>query len=255
MAGRGLSVNVLPVMGVDVAAFESYSSAVEYVASEVRAGGKSFWMAVNPEKLYRAWRDPAVRDLLNRPDVRICDGIGVSLAARLLGRRRLPRCTGCDLFEALIAAAAKRRWRVFLLGARRNTNAAVCQRLLARHPSLQIAGCRDGYFEDSDEVVRQINESGAELLFVAMGSPAQEFWIAEHFDRLDVRFALGVGGSFDVASGRVRRAPKWTRRTGLEFLYRALMTPGWSLRSRIERTAVKFAFAGIVLQQWLAGMG
>lgn len=245
------SVDVVPVMGVDVAAFDSYAHAVDCVADEIRAGGRSVWMAVNPEKVYRAWRDEGIRDLLGRADVRICDGIGVSIAARLLHRRRLPRCTGCDLFEALIAAAAQREWGVFLFGARPDVNAAACRKLQALHPSLRIVGRQHGYVDDDEATVRQINDSQADLLFVAMGSPAQEFWIAEHIDRLNVRFALGVGGSFDVAAGRARRAPAWTRRGGLEFLYRAVTTPGWTLRARVNRTAVKFAFAAMVARQWL----
>jgi len=252
MAARGSSVSLVPVMGVDVAAFNSYAHAVNYVASEIDSGGKSFWMAVNPEKLYRARHDDHVRALLDRADVRICDGVGVSIAARWLQRRRLPRCTGCDLFETLIAAAAQRGWGVFLLGAHPESNAGACQRLQTMYPALRVAGNQDGYFDDSQAVVQRINESGAELLFVAMGSPAQEAWIAKHIDDLDVRFALGVGGSFDVASGRARRAPAWTRRSGLEFLYRALTTPGWTLRARVQRTAVKFAFAVMVARQWLA---
>ena len=217
MTVGGSSVNTVRVMGVDVAAFKSYRDAVNCVVSEVESRGKSFWAAINPEKLYRASRDRRVRAALDRADVRICDGVGISLAARLLAGERMPRCTGCDLFETLIAAAAYRGWGVFLLGATGETNDAACENLRTRYPSLRIVGSQHGYFEDTEQVIRHINDVRPDLLFVAMGSPAQEFWIADHIDRLDVHFCLGVGGSIDVAAGQsqLRKQRRKSRVAGM----------------------------------------
>jgi len=103
----------------------------------------------------------------------------------------------------------------------------VVERFSREHPALRVAGWRDGYFDkaESAAIADQIRRSRADLLFVAMGSPAQEFWIAENLERTGARFAMGVGGSFDHLSGRKPRAPRWMQRAGLEWLYRLLREP------------------------------
>ena len=130
-------------------------------------------------------------------------------------------------------------WRVFLLGADASSNHHACASLMSRHPNLSIVGHRDGYFQDSDGVVEQINQSQADLLVVAMGSPRQELWIAEHRDRINASLCMGVGGALDVVSGKVKRAPQIVRRVGLEFLYRLVRQPA---RFRSQLGLPKFAF-------------
>ncbi|NLF32415.1 MAG: WecB/TagA/CpsF family glycosyltransferase [Planctomycetes bacterium] len=233
--------------------FDSYAHAVRCAARIVEEGGKSFWIAMNPEKAHRAGRDERLRRVLNQADVGICDGIGISFAARMLQGRWVPRVTGCDLFFHLLEAARDRGWGVFLFGADPDSNEQAAASLVERYNGLRIVGRHSGYFQDVQPVIEAINASGAQLLFVAMGSPRQEYWIAEHFDRLAPRLCLGVGGSFDVASGKSRRAPGWIRRLGLEFLYRALTTPGWKLGARWERTWVKIRYGLSVLRQRLTG--
>lgn len=227
----------ISVMGVEVVPFESYEQAVAHVEVLIECEQKSFWVAINPQKVYDAWHEPRLLAVLQEADVGICDGVGVSLAARILCGRGLFRCTGCDLFFQLIPLAAKRRWGVYLLGASRESNERTCRSLLRQYPDLQIVGHRDGYFRSGMDVVKQINQSGADMLFVAMGSPKQEYWIADHRDCLNVRFLLGVGGSFDVASGRTQRAPEVLQRTGTEFVFRLLTQP-W--RWRRQRACAAF---------------
>ena len=237
------------VMGVDVTPFASYAQALSCVEEAIDSGRKSFWVAVNPEKVYRAWHDPGVMSVLNEADVGICDGSGVSLAAKLLFGSGLPRCTGCDLFFRLMALAAKRGWGVFLLGASPESNEGACRNLEGRFPGLRVVGRRDGYFRDSADVVEQINASGADLLFVAMGSPKQEYWIAEHRGKLNAAFCLGVGGSFDVASGKTKRAPKVFQRTGTEFLFQLMVQP-----RRLKRKIVYTPFLLEVLKARVFGV-
>jgi N-acetylglucosaminyldiphosphoundecaprenol N-acetyl-beta-D-mannosaminyltransferase len=191
----------------------------------VEAGQKSFWVAINPLKMYRAWHDPRLLDLLNETDVGICDGVGVSIASRILRGRGIKRITGCDLFFRLAGLAAKKGWGIFMLGASPEANAGAKKNLEKMFPGLRIVGCRDGYFEDSQQVVEQINASGADLLFVAMGSPKQEYWISQHRQAINASFCMGVGGSFDVASGSLKRSPWVFRATGTEFLFRFLLEP------------------------------
>jgi len=244
------SLEPLSILGVGVLPFELYDEAVAYVERTIMSGQKSFGVAINPEKLYQAAQDGELMAALAQADMCICDGVGVALAARLLHGRWLKRCTGCDLFFRLIARAAEKGWRVFLLGASPESNLAACEVLSRQYPGLRIVGRRDGYFTDSGEIVRQINAGGADLLFVAMGSPRQELWIAEHRQELDAPFCMGVGGTFDVVSGKARRAPAVFRRTGTEFLFRLLSSPArWRRQAVLPLFLLKVLQEGLVLRR------
>jgi len=231
----------LDVMGVSVVPFESYDQALQCVEEIIESGNKSFWVAINPIKIYKTWKDPKLLSLLKNADVGICDGIGVSVASKLLYGHNIKRCTGCDLFFRLTSHAAKKGWGVYLLGASAKSNAAARSRLTKLYPGLRIVGWSDGYFEDSNEVIKQINASQADLLFVAMGSPRQEKWIAQHRQNIDASFCMGVGGSFDVAAGNLNRAPKIFRMTGTEFLFRLMMEP--RKRGRIQKVLFPYFLA------------
>jgi N-acetylglucosaminyldiphosphoundecaprenol N-acetyl-beta-D-mannosaminyltransferase len=220
----GVPVSI-SILGIPVSDFGSPDEAVRTIEKRIDSGERTFCVAINPEKVYRAAHDVRLRQVVDSAQVRICDGVGVSLASWLLYGRRLARCTGIDLFMKLVAQSARRGWKVFVLGASPEVNEAACRELLKTFPALTIAGRRDGYFENSLEVVERINASGADLLFVAMGSPRQEFWISEHRLRLKTTFCMGVGGSLDVVGGLVKRAPAVFRRTGTEWLYRLLADP------------------------------
>ena len=200
------------VLGVQLNGFRSYDHATDAIRQRIRARHPTFCVAINPEKVYRSARDAKLKSVLDRADVRICDGIGVALASLLLERRWLPRCTGIELFMRLIQASAQEGWRIFLLGASAESNAAARRKLLADYPGLKIVGAQHGFFADQTKVVKKINQSGADLLFVAMGSPRQEFWIAENLPRLKPYLCMGIGGSLDVVSGAVTRLPHSFRR-------------------------------------------
>jgi len=251
LEGSGSSPTPVNVMGVSVVPFENYEQALGCVETSIAAKEKSFWVAINPIKVYNAWHQPELRDLLGRTDVGICDGVGVSVASRILHGHGIKRITGCDLFFRLIARAARKRWGVYLLGASPESNEAARRELQKNHPDLRIVGWQDGYFEDSEEVVRDINASQADLLFVAMGSPKQEEWIARHRDAINASFCMGVGGSFDIASGSLRRAPRVFRMTGTEFLFRFALEP----RKRLSNQKVLMNFLLSVLGRKMAGLG
>ena len=231
------------VAGLAVNVFESYDAAVETICRRMRAGRKTFCLAVNPEKIERAIDEPPLRRVLENADVRICDGVGVALAAWVLHGRRLRRCTGVDLFLNLTRAAEREGWSVYLLGASPASNAAACRALSLARPGLRIAGARSGFFENSAEVIAEINASGADALFVGMGSPRQEFWIWEHLGELRPLLAMGVGGAFDMLSGNVKRAPAIFRKTGTEWLFRLAAQP-----TRLRRQLALPRFALDVLR-------
>jgi N-acetylglucosaminyldiphosphoundecaprenol N-acetyl-beta-D-mannosaminyltransferase len=229
----------LSILGTPVSIFDSDDAVVQVIADRITSRQPTFCVAINPEKVYRAAHDPRLSKILHAAHVRICDGVGISLASRLLYRKRLARCTGVDLFVELLRLSEQRRWRVFLLGASPESNDAACRVLGQRFPELTIAGSQHGYFESASEVEKKINDSGADLLFVAMGSPRQEFWISEHMPRLNPCFFMGIGGSLDVISGAVHRAPYLWRRTGTEWLFRLLSQPS---RIRRHRALLIFTF-------------
>jgi N-acetylglucosaminyldiphosphoundecaprenol N-acetyl-beta-D-mannosaminyltransferase len=233
----------LSILGIPVGFFSSSHAVVEAIADRIRTRQQTFCVAINPEKVYRAVRDTRLRRVIQAAHIQICDGIGVVLASRLLYGKGPARCTGIDLFMRLLEISEQRGWKVFLLGASPESNQAARVAIEQRFPRLGVVGSQHGYFESSAEITETINESGADVLFVAMGSPRQEFWIGEHMPRMNACLCMGVGGSLDVISGVARRAPYLWRKSGLEWLFRLLTQP-----TRIRRQLGLLVFAFDVLK-------
>jgi N-acetylglucosaminyldiphosphoundecaprenol N-acetyl-beta-D-mannosaminyltransferase len=229
--GEGMETR--SILGIPVSAFASYDHALDVIGGRVKTGRKTFCVAINPEKVYRAQRDAELRRTLLDAHVRICDGVGVSFASVLLHGKPLARCTGIELFFRLIGRARDEGWGVFLLGASARSNAGAAEKLRSLYPGLRIAGRQDGFFKDAGEAVDRVNQSGADLLFVAMGSPRQEFWIRDQMPRLRTPLCMGVGGSFDVLSGEAKWAPAIFRKTGTEWLFRLLSQPSRARRQLV----------------------
>ena len=184
-------------------------------------------VSVNVDKVVQAARDPELRAFMETCALSNADGMPVVWASRLLGTPLKERVAGIDLFEALMARAAERGWRVYLLGAKEEVVSEVRALYERRFPSLKIAGHRNGYWKPADEaqVAEDVRAAKPDILFVALGSPAKERFLARWHAAMEVPFAMGVGGSFDVAAGLTRRAPPWMQRTGLEWFYRFLQEP------------------------------
>jgi len=193
----------------------------------IRSGQPHQHVVVNVDKLVKASRDPDLRRIVNECALVNADGMPVVWASRLLGKPLKERVAGIDLFEALMRRAGEKNWRVFLLGAREEVVAAVADTYRRRYPDLAIAGWRNGYWTDEEEaqVAGQVRASGADLLFVAISSPKKEQFLGRWQAEMRIPFAMGVGGTFDVAIGLVRRAPRWMQRAGLEWFYRFLQEP------------------------------
>ncbi|MBZ2206836.1 WecB/TagA/CpsF family glycosyltransferase [Massilia soli] len=185
-------------------------------------------VVVNVDKLVKASRDPSLRRIINECALINADGMPVVWASRLLGKPLKERVAGVDLFEALMARAGDKGWRVFLLGARDEVVRAVRDTYQRRYPRLAICGCRDGYWtgeQEEAQVAAQVRESQADLLFVAISSPKKEQFLGRWQADMKIPFAMGVGGTFDVAIGKVKRAPLWMQKSGLEWFYRFLQEP------------------------------
>ena len=226
---------------------DCYADAVKRVGALVAARRKGWAVAINPEKIQAAGKDAALRELLNSADLKICDGVGAAVGVRWLHGRSIPRVTGIQLFFDLISAAAEQGWKVFLLGASEESSTGAFEKLKQDYPGLKLVGRRNGYFEDAAAVVKDINAAAPDLLFVAMGSPRQEYWIGKHQAALDVPFCMGVGGTLDVVSGNAKWAPAICRKTGTEWFYRLVTDP-----RRWRRQLVLPAFALRILR---AGRG
>ena len=200
---------------------------VQAVEGFIVSGRPHQHVVVNVDKLVKASRDPELRRIINACALVNADGMPVVWAARLLGKPLKERVAGIDLFEALMRRAAERGWRVFLLGAREEVVSGVKDAYEQKYRGLNIAGCRNGYWQPDEEaqVVAQIAAARADLLFVAISSPRKEQFLGQYQDRMRIPFAMGVGGTFDVAVGKVKRAPPWMQKSGLEWFYRFLQEP------------------------------
>ncbi len=180
----------------------------------------------NAEMIARAIEDEIFREILKRAEVNLPDGLGILLLAKKKGVR-INRFPGIEAMLEILKLAEELKIPIYFLGAKKEVIESMVNRIKIRYPNLVIAGYRDGYFkgEEEENIISEINNSGAKILFVALGSPKQEFFIDKYKDKLKVNIAMGVGGSFDVLSGKKKRAPKIIRNLNLEWLYRLLQDP------------------------------
>ncbi|MDE7002896.1 MAG: WecB/TagA/CpsF family glycosyltransferase [Oscillospiraceae bacterium] len=186
----------------------------------------------NPEIVQRANKDRAFAEILAGADLVVPDGVGVIYAAKILGRPLKSRVPGIDLAAALMGRVAGTGKRLFLLGAAPGVAEQAAVNLRAAYPGLVVCGTHDGYFEEDGPVIDAIRRAEADIVFVCLGAPKQEKWIAAHGEAAGARLYLGLGGSLDVFAGKAERAPERFQRLGLEWLYRLLKEP-----SRIGRMA------------------
>ncbi len=184
-------------------------------------------VVVNVAKVVQMQDDPALSSAVRSCDIINIDGAGIVFAGRFLGMDIPERVAGIDLFHKLLEHAQQAGLSVFLLGATAEVLEQAVGNLRGVYPRLRIAGYHHGYFwKEEQQMVERIRASGADMLFVGIGSPMKERFIDRWRDVLGVRFAMGVGGTFDVVAGKVRRAPLWMQRAGLEWFFRVLQEPG-----------------------------
>lgn len=209
---------------IDLLTMDQTVAAIEKV---IQLREPSQHVVVNVAKLVAMQTDEDLRRVVNACSIVNVDGQGVVWGARRMGIAVPERVTGIDLFEKLIAVAAEKGYRVYLLGATEEIIKETVARLKTRHPLLRIVGFRNGYFGKTDEleIAAEIRKSGADMLFVGMSSPKKEFFLERNLTAMNVPFAMGVGGSFDIIAGKTKRAPRSIQRLGLEWFYRLLNEP------------------------------
>lgn len=177
-------------------------------------------------------KDEKLRQIYNSADLTTADGVPLLWASRLLGSPIRGRVTGLDLLPEFSKISAKKGFRFFFLGAADGVAVKLANHLKSINTGLKIAGTYSPPFaerfsdEENEKMITLINQSNADVLWVSLTAPKQDFWIAEHFGRLDVSIAIGVGAAFDVVAGNIKRSPEWMQNAGLEWFYRLLKEPG-----------------------------
>lgn len=218
---------------------------IDLAVGAMKNGKRVRQVSLNVAKLVNMRTDSVLRSDVISSDIINADGAGILLAGRCTGLRLKERVAGIDLFYELLKVCADEGFRPFFLGATAEVLREAASNAVARFPSLRLAGARDGYFSRGQEadLLEEINNSGADCLFIGMPTPRKERWLATHRDDLRVSFAMGVGGSFDILSGRVQRAPQLLQKTGLEWFYRVVQEPR---RMWWRYTRTNFLFAGML---------
>jgi len=212
------------LLGVRVDAL-TMEETIEAARAMVRSGSPHQHLGINAALIVESERNDELRRVIERCDLVSADGMSALLVGLLFGRPLPERVAGVDLFQRLVAAAHRDGSSVYLLGATEQVVQRVAAVLTERHPGLRIAGYRNGYWDDDREVVSAIRAAHPDYLFLAIPSPRKELWLDRYLDALGVPFAMGVGGSFDVVAGKVRRAPEWMQHAGFEWAWRLGQEP------------------------------
>lgn len=226
----------------------SMEETLQTIEGFIHSGRPHQHVVVNVDKIVKAQRDQELRRIINDCALINVDGMPVVWASRLLGRPLKERVAGVDLFEALMRRSAEKKWRIYLLGAQEEVVSNVKKLYEIKYPGLVVAGYRNGYWnpEEETDVVKQIKNANADLLFVAISSPKKEQFLGRYQTEMQIPFAMGVGGSFDVAVGKVKRAPTWMQKSGFEWFYRFLQEP----RRLFRRYFIEdMAFLGLLVKE------
>ncbi len=214
------------ILGVNVDKVTN-KDAVEKVLKMLDEKGNHAVFTPNSEIILMAYKDPEFCDILNSADLLTADGIGVVYASRILNNPLSERVAGYDVACGVIEEISKTGHRLYLFGGKPGIAELAEQKLKEKYPLLNIVGTHNGYFgpEEVEEIIADINESRADLVFVCLGAPTQEKWIYNNMDKLCCHVMMGVGGSLDVFAGTVERAPDRWCKLGLEWLYRLKKEP------------------------------
>jgi UDP-N-acetyl-D-mannosaminouronate:lipid I N-acetyl-D-mannosaminouronosyltransferase len=228
------------VGNIPVNLYKSIEEAVEHIICDF-VGKASSAAAINPEKIILARSDPKLKDVLLANEVRYSDGIGIVKLLEKKSGKTVARIPGCELWEKLMKAAADKSIPVFLVGASEDVLLNTEIGLKAKYGS-NIVGICNGFFNDENELINNIKSSGAKIVTVAMGSPKQELFIDKCKNAGIQAFFMGVGGTYNVFTGNVKRAPIVFCDLGLEWFYRLVSQP-----SRIgrQRNLVKYLWLAL----------
>jgi len=219
----------IDVLGVG---FDNYTmeEAIGEGLRMIEEGGAHYVVTPNPEIVEICRESDEAKAVINGADLVLPDGIGIIYGAKILKTPLKGRVPGIEYAQALMKVMAEKGLSLFLLGAKPGVAEQAAEKLREKYAGLKIVGTHDGYFKEDEGVIAAIRESGADVVFVCLGAPKQEFWMAKNGEATGAKLLLGLGGCLDVFSGNVKRAPAVFCKLGLEWFYRLITNP-----SRIGR--------------------
>ncbi|RSD25215.1 WecB/TagA/CpsF family glycosyltransferase [Mesobacillus subterraneus] len=196
------------------------------LTKRINVDKKTFVVTANPEIVMHAIKDPIYNEIVNSADYVVPDGAGVILASRILGTPLKERVAGYDLTIKMLENANQNGWKIYLLGGKEDVNSKAVINIKKQYPDIKIAGNHHGFFDmEDDSVARDILHAKPDIVLVALGFPRQEIWVSKYFGEFKNGLFIGVGGTIDVLSGNVKRAPSFWVKLNLEWLYRLLIQP------------------------------
>jgi len=222
-------VNLLGFNFLNLTMVEALENIDNLLANNNNKNNNNSIFFVNPDCINLSYMDTEYKEILLENEITFPDGIGVNIACKLLNTPLKENINGTDMFPYICRLAEEKRYRIFLLGAKKGVAVKLEKNLKEKYPNLEISGSHHGYFQwnskEETEIIEEINNSKTDILLVAFGAPYQEKWISKNLDKLDSTINIGVGGLFDFFSGNIKRAPTWMREIGIEWIYRLLKEP------------------------------
>lgn len=225
-------IEPIKILGVPVHPM-TMQQAVDFLEQRLLHKEQTFVVTANAEIIMMCQEDQDYKHIVGQEaELVLPDGAGAVWAGRHLGYQVPERVAGFDLYNQLLALSAKKGYGAYFFGGSPGIAEAAKAKSEELYPGVKVLGCHNGYFTDADvpAIIEDINNSGAEMLFVALGAPKQEKWILEHRAQLKSRILMGIGGSFDVLAGKMERAPKWMQDASLEWAFRLYKQPSRFMR-------------------------
>ena len=222
--------------------------AVSVLEESITSGEQAFVVTANAEIIMMCQEDAGYKKIVSHDaQLVLPDGAGAVWAGRHLGYKVPERVAGFDLYCQLLDKAAQKGYKAFFFGGSPGIAEAAKAKSEELYPGVQVVGCRNGYFkeEESQAIIEEINASGADMLFAALGAPKQEKWLVRYREQLKPKILMGIGGSFDVFAGKMERAPKWMQDASLEWLFRLYKQPSRFMRMMaLPKFVLKVVFSG-----------
>ena len=239
-------IEPIKILGVPVHPM-TMAEAVNSLEQRMLGGEQTFVVTANAEIIMMCQDDAEYNNIISKQaELVLPDGAGAVWAGRHLGYKVPERVAGFDLYNQLLALSAQKGYKAYFFGGSPGIAEAAKAKSEEMYPGVQVVGCHNGYFTDADvpAIIKEINNSGAEMLFVALGAPKQEKWILAHRHELRPRRLMGIGGSFDVLAGKMERAPKWMQDASLEWAFRLYKQPSRFMRMMaLPKFALKVMFS------------
>lgn len=240
-------IEPIKILGVPVHPM-TMQEAVSELEQRLLAKEQTFVVTANAEIIMMCQNDEKYNSIVGQEaDIVLADGAGAVWAGRHLGHNVPERVAGFDLYNELLKLSAEKGYTSYFFGGSPGIAEAAKAKAESLYPGVKVVGCHDGYFkpEQVPQIIEEINNSGADMLFVALGAPKQEYWLKENRTKLQAPILMGIGGSFDVLAGKMERAPKWMQDASLEWAFRLYKQPSRFMRMMaLPKFVLKVMFSG-----------